>query len=236
MMKIKAKIWIYPLVIMGIAAILVSSCKKDSANTYSVIYNGNGSTSGSVPFDDNSYKTGSIATVLGNTESLKKIGFSFADWNTASDGTGTDYAPDATITIGSMNVTLYANWVVGGKLTVAIADATNFNGHTIYYAIFDSNSTDPDTGVPTGNIVGQGGINIVDNWGYAVTGVSSSDPTEKVFDNGTYYFFGMVDMNDNAPTMGYIPDSGDKYGNFLTAVIDGDATLTLTEGDFPLTW
>lgn len=167
---------------------------------------------------------------------MKKIGFSFADWNSASDGTGTDHTPATTITIGNMNVTLYAKWIVGGKLTVAIADATNFNSHTIYYAIFDSDLTDPNTGMPDGNIVGQGGLVIVDNSGFTVTSVSSSDPTERVFDNGTYYFFGMVDMNDNAPSMGYIPDSGDKYGNFIAAVIDGDATLTLTEGDFPLTW
>lgn len=236
-MKIMTKIWIYPLVIIGIVAICVSSCKKnESTPTFTVIYDGNGNTSGSAPFDDISYETGSIATVLGNTESLKKIGFSFADWNSSSDGTGTDHTPATTITISNMNVTLYAKWVVGGKLTVAIADATNFNGHSIYYAIFDSDSVDPVTGVPTGNIVGQDKVDIVDNSGYTVTGVSSSDPSDKVFDNGTYYFFGMVDMNDNAPSMGYLPDSGDKYGNFLIAVIDGDATLTLTEGDFPLTW
>ena len=33
-------------------------------------------------------------------------------WNTKADGTGTDYAPNATFPIGAANVTLYAKWSV----------------------------------------------------------------------------------------------------------------------------
>ena len=41
---------------------------------------------------------------------LSNPGFTFAGWNTATDGSGTEYAPGATITLTS-DLTLYAQWV-----------------------------------------------------------------------------------------------------------------------------
>src|SRR5690606_7339123 len=35
----------------------------------------------------------------------------FAGWNTKADGTGTDYIPGQTFTMGTEEVTLYAKWV-----------------------------------------------------------------------------------------------------------------------------
>jgi uncharacterized repeat protein (TIGR02543 family) len=55
--------------------------------TYTVTYNGNGSDSGTVPIDPSSpYTSGSSVTVLGNSGSLAKTGYTFNGWNTASDG------------------------------------------------------------------------------------------------------------------------------------------------------
>lgn len=122
-----------------------------------------------------------------------------------------------------------------GKLTVEISNATNFTGYSIYYSIYDTNSTDPITGGPTGTILGQAKLIIDNNAGSVITATSITDPTEKVFDNGTYYLGGMVDMNDNAATTNYFPDSGDRYGGFVTVEINGNTTHTLTENDFPLT-
>ena len=77
---------------------------------FTVSYDDNISDSGSVPVDASSpYESGSTVTVLGNSGSLVRTGFSFEGWNTASDGSGTDYAQDDSFTIGS-DVTLYANW------------------------------------------------------------------------------------------------------------------------------
>ncbi|HBX24233.1 MAG TPA: hypothetical protein DEF34_11480, partial [Desulfotomaculum sp.] len=50
--------------------------------TYTVTYDGNGNTSGSVPVDSNTYITGATVTVLGNTGNLVKTGYTFAGWNT----------------------------------------------------------------------------------------------------------------------------------------------------------
>lgn len=87
------------------------SASGGGSTTYSVTYDGNGKTSGSVPTDANSpYANGATVTVLGNTGSLAKTGYTFTGWNTAADGSGTDYAAGETFSMGTANVTLYAQW------------------------------------------------------------------------------------------------------------------------------
>ena len=88
-----------------------SDWKVYATPTYTVTYYGNTNTGGSVPVDGSSpYTSGADVTVLGNTGSLVKTGYAFDCWNTRADGTGTDYAPGATISGISANVTLYAKW------------------------------------------------------------------------------------------------------------------------------
>ena len=80
------------------------------ALTYTVTYNGNSPTSGTVPTDSSSpYASGSSVTVKTNTGNLTKTNYVFSGWNTASDGSGTTYQPNATFSI-SANTTLYAIW------------------------------------------------------------------------------------------------------------------------------
>jgi uncharacterized repeat protein (TIGR02543 family) len=95
-------------------------------STYTVTYNGNGATGGSVPVDSDKYLSGATVTVLGNTGSLIDTGHSFAGWNTAANGSGTAYAPGATFKMGSANVTLYAQWTALTTYTVTY----NGNGAT----------------------------------------------------------------------------------------------------------
>ncbi len=81
-----------------------------SIKAKTVTYNANGATGGSVPTDSKSpYNISSTVTVLGNTGSLTRIGYTFAGWNTKADGTGTAYAADATFNIVE-DTTLYAQW------------------------------------------------------------------------------------------------------------------------------
>jgi autotransporter-associated beta strand protein len=77
--------------------------------TYTVTYDGNGKESGSAPVDGTSYSSNATVTVLGNTGNLAKSGYSFAGWNTVTNGSGTGYAPASTFNISS-NTTLYAQW------------------------------------------------------------------------------------------------------------------------------
>ncbi len=82
-------------------------------STYSVTYDGNGNTSGDVPTDsDSPYEEGDEVTVLGNTNSLARTGYTFSGWNTEADGTGDSYAASETFDMGTANVTLYAKWTL----------------------------------------------------------------------------------------------------------------------------
>jgi uncharacterized repeat protein (TIGR02543 family) len=100
--------------------------KWTDASTYTVTYNGNGNTGGAAPSDTNSpYGSGATVTVLGNTGNLEKTSHTFDGWNTQADGSGTDYAANATFTITG-NTTLYAKWTGASTYTVTYdADGGN---------------------------------------------------------------------------------------------------------------
>ncbi len=92
-----------------------TNSKGSSASKYGVTYNGNGNTSGSVPSDATAYQKGETVTVLGNTGSLVKTGYSFNGWNTLASGYGTTYTVGENFTMGTANVTLYAQWTASAS-------------------------------------------------------------------------------------------------------------------------
>src|ERR1041384_2400384 len=97
-----------------------------------VFYDGNGSTTGSVPVDGNTYNAGDTVTVLDNTGSLGKGGDTFAYWKTTADGTGALRAPATKFTIGAADVNLFAQWYTTAGL--------NAGGTTTHYQFsYDSN-------------------------------------------------------------------------------------------------
>lgn len=82
-----------------------------AASSYSVTYNGNDNTGGSVPTDATSYSAGDIVTVKGNTGSLVKTGQTFLGWSTsATASSGTFYPAGYKFEMPASNVTLYAVW------------------------------------------------------------------------------------------------------------------------------
>ena len=102
-----------PAVTFAIGAANVTLYAEWTINSYSVTYDGNGNTGGTAPTDPSSpYNYGATVTVLGNTGSLVKTGYTFAGWNTQADGLGTSYSPAVTFAIGAANVTLYAEWTI----------------------------------------------------------------------------------------------------------------------------
>ncbi len=72
-------------------------------------YDGNTNTGGSVPADPAVYSNGASVTVLGNTNSLVKNGYTFTGWNTAANGSGASYSAGDNITMNG-NYTLFAQW------------------------------------------------------------------------------------------------------------------------------
>lgn len=76
-------------------------------SNYTVTFNGNGATSGSVAGVTDIY--GANIT-LPSGDDFRYPGFGFVEWNTAADGSGTAYAAGASYTIMGA-ATLYAQWV-----------------------------------------------------------------------------------------------------------------------------
>ena len=99
------------------------------ANTYTVKYNGNGATGGTTANSSHTYDVDKKLTkngytraytvtynhnYTGSTNTTKTATYSFANWNTKADGTGTKYADEATVknltTVNNGVVNLYAIW------------------------------------------------------------------------------------------------------------------------------
>jgi uncharacterized repeat protein (TIGR02543 family) len=79
----------------------------DPAQVYTVTYNANGA-GGAPPSQQKVLQNGSIA--VADKGSLANGNKSFTGWNTAVDGTGTNYNAGDTLAV-SANVTLYAQWI-----------------------------------------------------------------------------------------------------------------------------
>ena len=80
---------------------------------YTVEYNGNGATGGNIPVPVYmSPYTATTTATIGGVGTLTKAPSTFSRWNTAADGSGTDYGPGYTTTYaGGASITLYAIWV-----------------------------------------------------------------------------------------------------------------------------
>ena len=85
--------------------------KTSMISTYTITYNGNTNTGGTVPTDNEMYEQGEVVTILGNKGNIAKAGFVFAGWNTQADGNGVDYVAGSTFAMGSGNVILYVKWI-----------------------------------------------------------------------------------------------------------------------------
>ena len=85
-----------------------------SSTRPTVTYNANASqhqsgvVTGSAP-SSQTESAGTTVTLSANSGTLARQGFTFDGWNTASNGSGTDYEPGETLTLSS-SVTLYAQW------------------------------------------------------------------------------------------------------------------------------
>jgi uncharacterized repeat protein (TIGR02543 family) len=105
-----------------------------TANNNTITFNGNGATGGSTASQN--INTAASANLTAN--GFIRSGYTFSGWNTASNGTGVSYADQASYTMGTANVTLYAQWTAN-SLTVtydsqggsAISNGSTTTGGTV---------------------------------------------------------------------------------------------------------
>lgn len=77
-----------------------------------ITYDANGATSGTKPADQTDILYNTSTTVRSNSGSLAKTGYTFAGWNTESNGSGTTYtAGSGSIKPTAVTTTLYAKWL-----------------------------------------------------------------------------------------------------------------------------
>ncbi len=97
--------------------------------TFRVTYDGNGKTDGTVPSDATNYAANASVTVQAQGD-MEKDNYTFGGWNTADDGTGTNYvAGSGTFKITGAT-TLYAHWTQSIYLAPG-AHGTGTNGATV---------------------------------------------------------------------------------------------------------
>ncbi|HUX41783.1 MAG TPA: InlB B-repeat-containing protein [Rectinemataceae bacterium] len=131
----------------GYSVVLVDAAGQESsavtttstANSFYLIYDGNGNTSGTAPASVGC-RYDATATVA-EPGDLAKTSYAFSTWNTAADGSGIGYAPGDPLRIPAGDLTLYAQWItnttavsfdIGTQaLTFSMSSATLLAGSTL---------------------------------------------------------------------------------------------------------
>lgn len=145
-----------------------------TANSYLITYNGNGNSGGVVP--SSQAKTEDVTLVLAtNSGSLVRDGYTFTGWNTAADGTGTNYAVGADYMIND-SVTLYAKWIIN-TYTITF-EANGGDGGTTTAQVLSYNT-------PT-NLTANG----FTRTDYSFTGWATSTDGVVAYTNGASYTIG----------------------------------------------
>jgi hypothetical protein len=117
-----------------------------STPQYTVTFNANGATSGAPPASQTVYS--GISITIPNQGTLAYTGKTFDGWNTAANGSGTNYASGASFTL-TTNTTLYAKWRSAIQYTVTYYA----NGAT--GAVPTAQTVDPGTSI---NLPGAGSL------------------------------------------------------------------------------
>jgi uncharacterized repeat protein (TIGR02543 family) len=105
------------------------------ASAQSVVYSANGADSGTVP-DTQTKTRGSALTLAANPGNLTRAGYIFAGWNTAADGSGSEYAAGATYTADAA-LALYAMWTAKSSSVTTLASglsASSFGDSVVFTA------------------------------------------------------------------------------------------------------
>ena len=128
--------------------------------TYSIYFNGNGSTSGTMTSMTN-LNYGQEYQLSAN--GFTKTGYTFAGWNTAADGTGTHYNGGAAVNslctgeAGNTSITLYAEWTLNSNdLTITVEQSSygsataKWEGQSsgVTYGVVNYNTTVTITATP----------------------------------------------------------------------------------------
>jgi uncharacterized repeat protein (TIGR02543 family) len=200
-----------------------------TAEDQTLTFDGNGSTSGSMP--DVVRATDTAANLP--TNAFIKAGHTFTGWNTEADGAGTSYADEASFTMPAGGDILYAQWTAGGLTGTAGITGDAVYGQTLTATLSGGNNTGTlsyqwkrgttDIGTNSNEyIIAQADI------GYAITvTISSSVQTGTLTSAAT----SAVEKADCATATGATPALDEKTHNRITVTaIAGYEYLIVADG------
>ena len=196
------------------------------ATTYTIAYDGNGSTTGTVPASHTG-KVGANFTVLGNTGTLVKTGYTFSGWNTAADGTGTTYAVGSSIMMPKDGATLYAVWTASSLVLTYNANGGSgapVNESRVAGAVANLSSTAPTRSGYTfngwyTNAAGTGGTSYAAGASFTMPGTATTLYAQWTAATGT------IAYNGNGNSSGSAPSSSTGTSGTAYTVLGNTGTL-----------
>ena len=226
---------------------------KWQANTYLISYNGNGATGGSAP-DSGTYVTGgSTYTVAANrsgTDAFSKTGFTFAGWNTAANGGGTDKSENATGFTTASDVVFYAKWTAASFAVTYDTDGGS-NAPTQADTMYGSTFTLPVAPTKTGSnflgwetasnlyapgstfTMGSSTLSFIARWSrinyvitYALNGGSGTTPTQGNVPSGDSFTTAVAPSRSGFTFAGW--SDGATTTNAETSISNVSSNMTLT--------
>jgi uncharacterized repeat protein (TIGR02543 family) len=171
-MKRSDERWFYLLAAGLCASVLLLSCASPDTettdsdpvdppvSTYSITYNSNGASGGTVPTDSTKYKKGDTVSVLSNSGTLVKSNYTFDGWNTLTSGSGTTYVGGDTFKMGDTNSTLYAKWTAKPAIPAKLAAPANLEAYA-WFGYSLSLEWQPVTGAVSYNVYGSSGSSMI---------------------------------------------------------------------------
>jgi uncharacterized repeat protein (TIGR02543 family) len=184
-----------------------------TSSTFSVTYNANSASSGSVPSDATAYSSGASVTTAANSGSLARTGYTFAGWNTAADGTGTTYAvsTSSAFTISS-NTTLYARWTAAVTYDANSATSGSVPADATTYRPGQAVTTSANSGTLARTGYTFAGWNTLAD-GTGTTYAVSTSAAFNISGNTTLYarWTASVTYDANSATSGSVPTDANAY-------------------------
>ena len=196
------------------AAPVVLYAQWEMDTQYPVSYDANGGT-GTQSDSSSPYFEGATVTVLGEND-MALTNYHFDGWNTASDGSGTDYAAGATFSMPAAPVVLYAQWEMDTQYPVSY-DANGGTGT-------QSDSSSPYFEGATVTVLDENDMALTnyhfDGWNTASDG------------SGTDYAAGATFSMPAAPVVLYAQwELTPTYGLTIEKLVNGESSATVTAGD-----
>lgn len=127
-------------------------------NNFSLVYSENTGSAASLPTQPAAQAVGSTVTLSATIPT--KTGFTFSGWNTAANGTGTNYAASGTLTMPSGGVVVYAKWTANTNYTLTYS-ANGGTGAPASEVRFEGQVANLSATVPTRTGYTFGGWNVV---------------------------------------------------------------------------